>query len=170
MKRRVTNVAVGIVAIAIGLILAPAAVGVTGSPNSCSVKGGGRLAAGDTFGGRATETGEGEDASGHWTHHAPDGSQLQGDVDSASCRADGGGPPEPPNDTEANLADLTGTGTWNGEPALWRVHVEDRGEPTENDFYSIAIFAEDETTLLYSADGFLVGGNIQLLSCRANCR
>lgn len=87
----------------------------------CEVYGAGALASGDTL------DGDIRDASGtpvgSWEHTTSALDRLVGDPDTLLCRING-----------SNVADVSGTGTWNGVAGhQFRLHVQDRGDPTDPD-------------------------------------
>lgn len=129
----------------------------------CSVHGGGQVdPSGDHFGGSANPE-DGLAATGRWTHVTAAGDHLVGTVDTLSCISNGGGPSAPPRHTTANRADFSGTATWNGEDGYtFRVHVEDRGEPTTRDNYILVVLGPDGS-VVYVSVGYVTNGNIQLI-------
>ena len=100
-------------------------------------------------------------ATGVWEHVTADGRYLHGTVDRLRCTLDGGNLPGHPV-VRDNLAELSGSGTFEGEPVTFRVHLEDRGEGADKflDLYSVRIF-DAANTFLYGAGGLLMSGNVQ---------
>jgi len=134
----------------------------------------------NTFGGNV-----GPPPSGSWEHIQREGKTAtfnfhSHDAHVIQCIDDGGdGPCNPKGD--ANIILFGGTGTYNfgtgsrDEDAIWTARAEDRGEPGRQgsqtggcgsaDFYSINVTQPDGTPV-FSAAGYLDGGNIQIHSCK----
>ncbi len=111
------------------LVMLPGCVGALGSDregevlsevittSECSVIGSGTIETGSTFAGDVHD--EGGIAVGAWSHETAGADMFVGDPASLICRLNG-----------AIVADVEGTGTWNGVAGhRFRLHVQDRGEP-----------------------------------------
>ena len=115
---------------------------VTFDSNDCKVTGGGQItAARHNFGFNAQFKGNRARGNVNYIDRTT-GRHLRGaDVTGVAC--------------SGNDATVQGSGTWNGAPVSFLVHVHDDGEPGSNDTFSIEIGP-------YVQGGTLRGGNIQI--------
>jgi uncharacterized repeat protein (TIGR01451 family) len=151
---------------------------------SCWMTGGGVLNDGekkghkdDSFGGNV-----GPPPSGSWEHVQRVDNKIvfnfhSHDVSSIRCWHDGGDGPCSPA-AENNVIEFGGTGmysTGNGprnNAAVWTARVEDHGEPGNNpnrdggcgspDYYTIEVRNAGTNNVVFTAAGFLDGGNFQI--------
>lgn len=141
-----------------------------GSPCDCRIAGSGSTpstppANVDTWSFHASPHRRTGHIRGSVTHTTAAGDILEGEVTFLICRADGGGGPGRPTGG-GNLSDWGGVGRWNSVPGHeFRVHAEDRGEPGDDDFYTITI-TDSDGSRVYFAGGGLVDGNVQILPLR----
>jgi uncharacterized repeat protein (TIGR01451 family) len=135
----------------------------------------------NTFGGNV-----GPPPSGSWEHIQRDGKDIlfnfhSHDAHVFECGNDGNaGPCHPAGD--ANFIVFGGTGSYsfgNGartEDATWTARAEDHGEPGRQgtqaggcgtpDYYTITVFNKESGEVVFTAAGFLDGGNIQIHDCK----
>jgi len=147
-----------ILGISIFLLISSEALADT--PSRCFVTGGGVISPGDVFAVNAMFMKDGT-TRGSVTLLTPYGYTFQSsnNVDRLRCTEDGGAHAAPPEAPQ--LARFDGSGRWNGEDGF-RVVVftEDRGEPTDIDYFEVRIFDSDGI-LVYQSGGFVTMGNIQ---------
>jgi hypothetical protein len=140
-------------------------------PNACKVSASGTLSTGDTFSGNADPVDVKQldgPATGTWTLVTPLGDQFVGTVTFLSCRRDGGGGPAKPG-TTSNIAELEGTGTWNGTAGyefVLTVHDHGRWTCGERDVLQddFAMTIANATVVAYTGGGLVSDGDIQLLA------
>lgn len=158
MKRIMVLVVAGV-----SLLVVPTAAAQQLSP-LCFLTGGGTVN-GDSFGGQAGSFRDGS-IDGTWSHVTSDGNQFQGDIDALSCQKNGGDP-EPPA-VDFSIANVSGTGTWNGEPGYtFGASLQDHGEPGARepgtgDSYHVVV-SDADGGFVYAAGGVLDDGNIQII-------
>lgn len=114
----------------------------------------------DSFGGNAMSMKDGS-IRGEWENVNHLGDVFHGLVTSLRCFNDGGAGPEVP-DADANIAEFSGTGSWNHvDGYTFLVHIEDRAEGGKDlDFYAITVWLGG--TVVYTEADFIAGGNLQI--------
>ena len=133
----------------------------------CWITGGGQILpetlVGGSFGGNAKDFVVSGLVDGEWNHVTFDGDHFHGDPDFIVCYRDSRGGPTPPR-AIPNNADFGGMGTWNGEEGYYfEVHIEDRGEPGEHDYYKIWVYqADNGGHTVYYSEGYVEHGNLQI--------
>ncbi|MBI2894674.1 MAG: hypothetical protein HYY06_14060 [Deltaproteobacteria bacterium] len=135
---------------------------VTGGGHNGSTDGqGAGVSKEDSFGGNAMTMKDGS-VRGEWENVNHLGDVFHGLVTALSCFDDGGAGPEVPK-ADANIAEFSGTGSWNHlDGYTFFVRIEDRAEGgKDSDFYSITIWSPGGT-VVYSEADTIAGGNLQI--------
>lgn len=136
-------------------------------PGRCWVTGGGQIfptgQAAAAFGGNAKPFADGRTDGGEWNHLSFDGNHFHGDPDANTIECFlVAGPGAAPPRVEFNRIEFSGTGVWNHVSGYtFDVAIEDHGERGNNDTYAITI-RDSGGTIVYSASGLLVHGNLQI--------
>jgi hypothetical protein len=125
----------------------------------CKLTGGGVTGDGGRFRANAKVT-KGE-VVGRVKLRTAAGERFRGNVTALQCRRDGGGGPGSP-EGNANIADVEGTGLWNGVPIEWAGTLHDHGEGNLTDRLADDVAITVVLPAGLTVAGVLVAGNVQI--------